>query len=156
MGKAAFQLWSHLHFLHFRNGHWREDKTAFHQHQGAVLFFTAPLFWSTPTLPLQRLWPCPDPTRPTSRQITERVCTKVHFNDPDLGHPRTAPLEGRGHWGREASYEVSISNKVVAHSGGWLKEVLKQEETKDWNQYVGRWPLPHLLSLTKCFNNSLS
>lgn len=37
---------------------------------------------------------------PCSRQITERVCMKVHVNDPDLGHPRTAALEGRGHWGR--------------------------------------------------------
>ena len=60
-----------------------------------------------------------------------------------------------GHWRREASCEVSVSNKVAAHSGGWLKEALKQEETKDWNQYMGRWPLPYLLSFTKSFHKSL-
>lgn len=59
------------------------------------------------------------------------------------------------HWGRGAPPEVSVSNKALAHSGGWLKEVLKQEETKDWNQYMGRWPLPYLLSFTKSFNKSL-
>ena len=60
-----------------------------------------------------------------------------------------------GHWGRELSHKVSISGEVASHSGGWLKETLKQEEKKDWDQYVARWLLPLLLFFSKCLHNSL-
>ena len=86
----------------------------------------------------------PNLTRPASRKVTECSC-QSHFIDPGFDHPGTAPLEGNGgHWGKEASHEVSVGDKVVAYSGGRLKEALKPE-TKARNQHVGRWPLSHLL-----------
>lgn len=79
---------------------------------------------------------------------------RVNFNDPDLGHPRTAPLEDNGEGiGAENFHTRSQS---ASHSGGWLKEALKQEETKVWDQYVARWPLPPLLFFPKYFHNSLT
>lgn len=71
----------------------------------------------------------PAPPHSASRQAHRKHCMKVHFNDP-YGPSNDCPSEGQrwGHWGRKVSYDVSISNKVVACSGKWPRVFLKEKK----------------------------
>lgn len=101
-----------------------KTETSLHQHPGAVLSSPPPPPLA-PLLSLRRSWPGPDPAYPASRQVTGRVGMRVHCNDPDLGHPRTAPWRTMGRaLGQRTFTQVSISDEATSHSGGWLREAL--------------------------------
>lgn len=80
-------------------------------------------------------------------KLTESVCRKVNFNYSYLGHPRIAPWRTTRGFLEEriVCNEISVSNKVEAHSGEWPKETLKEKKQRNWSGWRDIVP-PYRLS----------